>query len=446
MTLMRRIDGFQAARQALSREVPRPGDMPVSERLSQDLKDNFDTPDPAEAVAQIVTAVREQGDLILRELTQLLDGVTLTDIEVSPDAVKAAYAGVDAELLAAMKLAADRVRQFYTRQKALIWDAAIKSNSGQLVRVLERVGIYVPGGTAAYPSTVLMTAIPAQVAGVTEIVMVTPPQPGGGVPAATLVAADLAGVKRIFSIGGAQAIAALAYGTDSVPKVDKIVGPGNVFVMLAKKQVYGVVDIEGLAGPSEVLIVADESADPAACAADMLAQAEHDTLAQSVLVATSSAVADAVTAEIEKQITDLPRREIAAASLAARGIIATVADIKEALILANLYAPEHLVLLVADAEKYLPEIRHAGCVFTGGCASVAFGDYVAGPSHVLPTGGTARFSSPLNVGDFLKLVDVVDIDAVAARELGAAAVRLARAEGLEAHARAVEIRLRALES
>jgi len=445
MTLMRRIDGFEAGRQALSREVPKLGDIPISERLSQSLKDNFDTVSPADAVDQIVTAVREQGDLILRELTQLIDGVTLTDIEVSQDAVKAAYAEVDDELLAAMKLAADRIREFYTRQKALIWDAAIKSSSGQLVRVLERVGIYVPGGTAAYPSTVLMTAIPAQVAGVPEIVMVTPPQPGGGVPAATLVAADLAGVKRIFSVGGAQAIAALAYGTDSVPKVDKIVGPGNIFVMLAKKQVYGVVDIEGLAGPSEVLIVADESADPAACAADILAQAEHDALAQSVLVVTSGKVADAVVAEIEKQMADLPRREIATASLTARSLLVTVADIKEALTLANLYAPEHLILMLADSNQYLPEIRHAGCVFIGSHASVAFGDYVAGPSHVLPTGGTARFSSPLNVGDFMKLVDVVDVDAGAARELGAAAVRLARAEGLEAHARAVEIRLRSLE-
>jgi histidinol dehydrogenase len=445
MTPIRRIDGFQAARQALSREVPQLADIPVSERLSQSLKDNFDTPSPMEAVTQIVTAVREQGDLILRELTQLVDGVTLTDIEVSPDAVKAAYAEVDDELLAAMKLAAARVREFYTRQKALIWDAAIKSNSGQLVRVLERVGIYVPGGTAAYPSTVLMTAIPAQVAGVPEIVMVTPPKPGGGVPAATLVAADLAGVKRIFSIGGAQAIAALAYGTDSVPKVDKIVGPGNIFVMLAKKQVYGVVDIEGLAGPSEVLIVADETTDPAACAADILAQAEHDALAQSVLVATSGEVADAVAGEIARQIADLPRWETINASLTARGLMVTVANIKEALTLANLYAPEHLILMVADAAKHLPEVRHAGCVFIGDYVSVAFGDYVAGPSHVLPTGGTARFSSPLNVGDFMKLVDVVDVDAAAARELGAAAIRLARAEGLEAHARAVEIRLRSLE-
>jgi len=445
MVMMRRIDGFEAARQALSREVPAVTKFPVSDGLLQSLKDNFDTDSPEEAVTQIVTAVREQGDLILRELTQVIDGVTLTDIEVSPDVVKAAYAEVDAELLDAMRLAASRIREFYTRQKALIWDAAIKSDSGQMVRVLERVGVYVPGGTAAYPSTVLMTVIPAQVAGVPEVVMATPPQPGGGVPAATLVAADLAGVKRIFSVGGAQAIAALAYGTDTVPKVDKIVGPGNIFVMLAKKQVFGAVDIEGLAGPSEVLIVADESADPAACAADMLAQAEHDALAQSVLVATSKQVADAVAAEIEKQLTDLPRREIAAASLTTRGIVITVADIEEALTLANLYASEHLILLVADAAKYLPEIRHAGCVFTGRCASVAFGDYVAGPSHVLPTGGTARFSSPLNVGDFMKLVDVVDIDAAAARELGAAAVRLARAEGLEAHARAVEIRLRSLE-
>ena len=443
MTVMRRIGGFAAARQALTREVPQLTGFPVSDSLRQSLKNNFGTDDPEEAVAKIVRMVREQGDIMLRELTGVIDGVALDALEVSPEAIRAARAAIDPELLAALQMAASQIREFYTRQKALIWAAALGSNSGQMVRVLERVGIYVPGGTATYPSTVLMTAIPAAVAGVGEIVMMTPPQPDGGVPAATLVAADLAGVDRIFSIGGAQAIAALAYGTETVPRVDKIVGPGNIFVMLAKKQVYGVVDIEGLAGPSEVLIIADASAEPAAAAADVLAQAEHDLLAQAVVVTTSRDFAGAVEVEVTKQLADLPRREIAVASLAARGVIALVDTLDEALALANLYAPEHLVLLLTQPDDLLPKIRHAGCVFSGVLSSVAFGDYVAGPSHVLPTGGTARFASPLNVGDFYKLIDLVRIDDAAADKLGRAAAVLARAEGLEAHARALEIRLKA---
>ncbi len=304
-----------------------------------------------------------------------------------------------------------------------------------------RVGVYAPGGTASYPSTVLMTAIPARVAGVKEIILATPPRSGGNIPPATLVAADIAGVDRIFSIGGAQAIAALAYGTESVPRVDKICGPGNIFVALAKKMVFGNVDIDGIMGPSEVLIIADGYTRADYCAADLLAQAEHDTLAQVVLVSTSKKLVVEVQKELEKQIADLPRQQIARESLESRGIIAIVFCMDDAVELANLYAPEHLELLVKDAGSYLDRITNAGCIFIGENSPVPVGDYVAGPNHSLPTGGTARFSSPLNIMDFIKFIDLVKMRRAGLKKLGNAATIIARAEGLEAHARAIEKRL-----
>jgi histidinol dehydrogenase len=310
----------------------------------------------------------------------------------------------------------------------------------QLIRPLRRVGVYVPGGTAAYPSTVLMTAIPAKVAGVAEVIMVTPPGKDGTIPPAVLVAADIARVDRIFRVGGAQAIAALACGTGSVPAVDKICGPGNIFVMLAKKAVYGIVDIDGLQGPSEVLIIADEQADPAYCAADLLAQAEHDALAEVVMVTTSRRQAEAINREVAEQLPGLSRQSIARESLG-RGIIAVVAGLEEAIELSNLYAPEHLLLMVKDAAACIDKITNAGCIVTGRAATVALGDYVAGPSHALPTGGTARFSSPLNICDFLKFMSVINTEEVDIKLLGKAASVMARAEGLDAHARAVEKRL-----
>jgi histidinol dehydrogenase len=434
------IKGYQAASEALSRDIPVLA-YPVSEKLASRLQADFGTADPDAAVAAIISRVREGGDAALRELTQQIDGVALEGLEVPAAEIKAAVSNCEPELLAALKLAAAQIKDFYREQRRLIWDAALNTATGHITRPLNRVGLYVPGGTAAYPSTVLMTAIPAVVAGVREIVLVTPPRDGGKVPAATLAAADIAGVDRVFSIGGAQAIAALAYGTETVPRVDKICGPGNIFVMLAKKQVYGMVDIDGLMGPSEVMVIADETANPAYAAADLLAQAEHDTLAQVVLVTTSEAVATAVMGEVTAQMADLPRRDIAAECLEKRGIVAVVDSAEEAVRLANLYAAEHLIILTKNPELIAMRVENAGCIFLGDYASVAMGDYISGPSHVLPTGGTARFASPLNIGDFMKLTDLVRVDYDTLRKLGPAAALLARAEGLEGHARALDRRL-----
>jgi histidinol dehydrogenase len=288
---------------------------------------------------------------------------------------------------------------------------------------------------------VLMTAIPAKVAGVREVILATPPRNNGLIPPATLVAADIAGVDRIFSIGGAQAIAALAFGTASVPRVDKICGPGNIFVALAKKMVFGAVDIDGIMGPSEILVIADESTRPDLCAADLIAQAEHDALAQVVLVSTSEKLAREVEKELKAQLAALPRRQIVAESLENHSVIAIVENMKEAIELANLYAPEHLELLVEDAEYYVNQILNAGCIFIGENSTVPMGDYVAGPNHSLPTGGTARFGSPLSIMDFVKFIDVVKMNKTNIKTLGPSAITLARAEGLEAHARAIERRL-----
>jgi histidinol dehydrogenase len=400
----------------------------------------FDEREPA--VRQIIEDVRRRGDAALLEYTAKFDRAKLTSLEVSRAQIKKAYREVDARLLSALKLAAERIRAFHTTQKEAIWGGVAQPGLCQLIRPLERVGVYVPGGTASYPSTVLMTAVPARVAGVKEIILTTPPRANGTVPALTLVAADIAQVDRVFALGGAQAIAALAFGTESIPKVDKICGPGNIYVLLAKKLVYGVVGIDGLQGPSEVLIIADESANPAYCAADLLAQAEHDTLAAAILVTTSRRLADEVNQEIERQLASLPRKSIAVQSLR-KGIIAVVASMKEAIELANLYAPEHLCLMVNRPSAYINKISNAGCIVAGKKATVVLGDYVAGPSHVLPTSGTARFTSPLNVLDFVKLTNVITVDDATLRKLGPAAQALAVAEGLDAHARAVERRLKA---
>ena len=425
---MKIIEGFEPAKAALSRRTS-------AEFYESDLEPK---------VKQIVDEVRRRGDAALFDYTLKIDRVKLSSLEVSKKQIASAYQQVDEELVSALKLAAERIRSFHLEQKRSIWDSVAKPGSGQLIRPLERVGAYAPGGTACYPSTVLMTAIPARVAGVREVILVTPPKATGAVPAPTLVAADIAQVDRIFSVGGAQAIAALAFGTESIPKVDKICGPGNIFVVLAKKLVYGTVDIDGLPGPSEVLIIADETADPKYCAADLLAQAEHDPLASAILITTSRRLADGVDQEIEKQLKDLERQAIAAESLQNRGIIAVVADIDEAMELANLYAPEHLCLMVRGADAYVDRVSNAGCIVIGDNSTVVLGDYVFGPSHVLPTGATARFSSPLNILDFVKFISLVDVDKASLKQLGQAAATIARAEGLEAHARAVEKRLEGL--
>ena len=425
---MRIIEGFQSAKLALSRQAP--------EKEVPGLEDREQT------VRKIINEVRRRGDAALFDYTLKFDGVELISLEVDKEQVNRAYREVDAELVSTLKLAAGRIRSFHNAQKSAVRGGLSEPGLDQLIRPLQRVGIYVPGGTASYPSTVLMAAIPARVAGVKEVILVTPPGSNGTVPPLTLVAADIAQVDFIFSVGGAQAIAALAFGTESIPGVDKICGPGNIYVVLAKKMLYGAVGIDGLYGPSEVIIIADETANPEYCAADLLAQAEHDPLASAILITTSRRLANEVNREIERQLKDLPRQAIAAESLDSRGIIAVVASIEEAIELANLYAPEHLCLVVDRATSYVDLISNAGCIFVGENSTVVLGDYVAGPSHVLPTEGTARFSSPLNVSDFLKLTNLVTMDKAGLKELGKAASTIARAEGLEAHARAVEKRLK----
>ena len=436
------VEGFELAKSVLGRQ-PLAELYSVSPVVKQRLREIFGVEiEPEQAVRQIISDVRQKGDASLVDYTLKIDGVNLITLEVSREQVSSAYQEVSQELVSALTLAAERIRYFHNVQKDNVCNEFAEQGLGQLIRPLERVGIYVPGGTASYPSTVLMTAIPAKVAGVKELVLVTPPS-RGVVPPAILVAADMAGVDRVFGIGGAQAVAALAFGTESVPKVDKICGPGNIFVTLAKKLVYGVVDIDGLQGPSEVLIIADEAANPRYCALDLLAQAEHDPSASAILVTTSHRLANEVAKEVEQQLKELERQAIASESLENRGVIAVVSNLDEAMELANLYAPEHLCLMIDKADAYIDKVFNAGCVFVGENSTVVLGDYVAGPSHALPTGGTARFSSPLNIVDFIKFISLVTIDEANLGKLGQAASVIARAEGFEAHARAVEERLKA---
>ncbi len=360
---MKIIEGFTAAKIALARGVPSDSSQ-VSEGMRRRLREMFGVETPEEAVRQILDEVWRRGDVALFDYARKIDNMELASLEVSREKLKDAVKSVDPALVAALRLAAERVRAFHTAQKEAMLNGISLPGLGQLVRPLERVGVYVPGGTASYPSTVLMTAIPARVAGVKEIILVSPPRAGGAIPPLTLAAAEIAGVDRVFSVGGAQAIAALAYGTESVPRVDKICGPGNIFVMLAKKLAYGTVGIDGLQGPSEVLILAGETANPIYCAADLLAQAEHDNLAAVVLVTTSSRLAREVEKEVARQVEGAARKSIIAESLQ-NGIIAIVDSMDEAIELANLYAPEHLCLLVDNPDSYLDRLHNAGCIVAG---------------------------------------------------------------------------------
>ena len=445
MAKLKIIEGFERAKSALSRQATAEFPM-ISSVLKQKLVQMFGTGDPEQAVAQIINEVRDKGDKALVGYASKIDGVELTSLEATKEQIADAYQEVDKELVSALKLAAERIRSFHTVQKDNIWREFAGVRASQLIRPLERVGVYAPGGNACYPSTVLMTAIPARVAGVKEVILATPPGAKGVISPPTLVAADIAQVDRVFCVGGAQAIAALAFGTESIPMVDKICGPGNIFVVLAKKMVYGVVDIDGLNGPSEVLIIADETANPEYCAADLLAQAEHDPLASAILVTTSRRLADEVMAEVGQQLKGLPRQAIPVESLQNQGKIIVVTNIDEAIELANLYAPEHLCLMVDKAASYVDRVSNAGCIFVGGTSTAVLGDYVAGPSHVLPTGGTARFGSPLNITDFIKSINLVSIDKASLKKLGRAASIIARAEGFEAHARAVEKRFKRVDN
>lgn len=398
----------------------------------------------AQTVAQIIRDVRSRGDTALGEWTRQLDGVTLERFAIPRERLAAAAAALDPALLEALHLAAAELERFHLRQARNTWvDFSVEGALGQLIIPLERVGIYVPGGTAPLPSSLLHAAIPARVAGVTEIIACSPPQRATGEPAEiVMAAAHVAGVTQLFALGGAQAIAALAYGTDSVPRVDKIVGPGNQFVTLAKKAVFGTVGIESLAGPTETLLIADAQADPRYVAADMLAQAEH-VLASAILLTPSATLAEAVQAEAERQLAHLPESNARAAREAVeqRGGIVLVPDMETAFELANAYGPEHLCLLMDDPWDQVGRVRNAGGVFLGERSFEVLGDYVAGPSHIMPTEGTARYASPVNVDDFRKVISLVGLNAAALRRIGPAAARLAEAEGLLAHAAAVRARL-----
>ena len=397
--------------------------------------------DPAvqSTVRRILAAVRARGDAAVRKYTKQFDGITLEGFEVSKARFEEAMQSVPREQLDALRAAHGRIRAFHEKQLQQSWEYtdADGTRLGQRLTPLERVGLYVPGGKAAYPSSVLMNAVPARVAGVRELVMVSPnPNP------LVLAAAALAGVDRVLAIGGAQAVAALAYGTESVPRVDKIVGPGNVYVAEAKRQVFGQVGIDMLAGPSEILVIADGSVPADWVAMDLFSQAEHDEAAQAILLSPLPAFLDEVEKAINKLLPEMPRRKVIAASLKARGALIQVRDLDEACALANRIAPEHLELAVQEPEKILPRVSNAGAIFLGRWSSEAIGDYCAGPNHVLPTAGAARFSSPLGVYDFQKRSSVIGVSQAGAATLGRTAAVLANGEGLQAHARAAEMRFK----
>ncbi|MTI80144.1 MAG: histidinol dehydrogenase [Firmicutes bacterium] len=402
--------------------------------------------DISKNVAQIIDAVVKEGDQALIDLTEKFDKVQLTtaQLRVTEEEINQAYEEVDGQVLESLKLARDRIKKFHTRQRADSWFEPDDEGTvmGQMVRPLFRVGTYVPGGTASYPSSVLMNVVPAKVAGVEEVVMVTPPGKDGKINPYTLVAAREAGASEIYRVGGAQAIAALAHGTQTISPVDKITGPGNIFVTLAKQQVYGKVDIDMLAGPSEVLVIADSNANPTYAAADLLSQAEHDPLAASVLLTPDEKLAQQVQDELLTQLKELPRQDVAKRSLGDYGTIVITKDLNEAIDIANRFAPEHLELLVEDPFAWVGKVQNAGSIFMGPYAPEPVGDYLAGPNHVLPTGGTAKFYSGLNVDTFIKKSTVISFSKETLERLGDHVVRLAEVEGLEAHANAVRLRMR----
>jgi histidinol dehydrogenase len=455
-------DAGEAQRTVLRRQsmmtldhVPEPVRVGIHRVFGQELT-------PEEAVTRILADVRQRGDEALRDWTARIDGLTLNELEVAGETLAAAYASLPSDLTDALDLAADRIRAFHARQPIPSWTTTEMGGTlGQRVTPLQRVGVYVPGGTAPLPSSLLMAVIPARVAGVDEVVVCTPPnQQDGRVPDVILAAAHVAGVDRLFRLGGAQAIAALAYGTASVPRVDKIVGAGGLFTTLAKRQVYGQVGLDGLYGPTETVVVADDSANPAWVAADLLAQAEHDVLATAILLTPSRRLAEAVQAEVARQLSPPPligeglgegsppagggvplsRADVIAASLAGQGGIVLTPDLETAVRLADEFAPEHLCLSVREPAAWAERIRNAGGLFLGEHSFEVLGDYVAGPSHVMPTGGTARFDSPLNVLDFVKITNIIALDTEIAARISPVAARLARAESLTAHAAAAEQR------
>ncbi len=401
-----------------------------------------ETKDVSTVVAQIIARVQQQGDQALFQLIEEIDQVTLSSLTVSLEEVETAVQAVSPELLEVMEQAKENILAFHQKQVQQGF-VLTKENGvvmGQRVLPLAKVGVYVPGGTAAYPSTVLMDVLPAKIAGVKKIVMITPTDSQGKVPAAILAAASVAGVDEIYKVGGAHGVAALAYGTETIPKVDKIVGPGNIYVATAKKMVYGEVDIDMIAGPSDVLIIADASANPRWLAADLLAQAEHDILAQAILVTTEAALIEQVQVELDLQLKQLPRKDIAAAALESSGKLILVNDLTEALTIANQIAPEHLELAVADPFALLGQVENAGSVFLGHHTPEVLGDYFAGPNHTLPTEGTARFYSPLSVDDFIKKSSYLYYPEAAMKAAGPAVALFAETEDLIGHARSINVR------
>ena len=410
------------------------GEVPKEEIFARDNP----TENVSDAVAKIIAEVRAGGDKALLACTERFDGVKLSALSVTRAEIDEAYKTVEPEFLSILREAAENIRAFHKKQVRegfRLGNPADGKVTGQKITPIERVGLYVPGGTAAYPSTVLMDAIPAKIAGCKTVVMVTPPGKDGKVNPAILAAADVAGVDRIYKVGGAQAVAALAYGTESVPKVDKIVGPGSAYVSEAKRQVFGRVDIDMIAGPSEILVIADETCDPALAAADLLSQAEHDVLATAVLVTDSQALAEAVRGEVERQLCLLPREAIARQSVENNGKIIVTDDLLSAAEAANAIAPEHLEICVDDPALFLDRVKNAGSVFLGKYCPEALGDYLAGPNHTLPTAGAARFSSPLGVDDFVKKTQYTYFTPEALCAVSGDIALFARREGLEAHAR-----------
>jgi histidinol dehydrogenase len=460
---MLKIYSVPEARQTILKRIP-PDETAVPPVVLERIATTFGERISAEeAVRRILRDVRARGDAALYEWSAKLDGFPAdAPIRVPAEALSAALEALDPEVRAALETAAERIREFHRRQPLTSWFTNdLGGTLGQFVRPIQRVGLYVPGGTAPLPSSVLMSAIPAQVAGVKDIVVVTPPmrmQNTGGrmqnqnssfstlqsalVSPVILAACALCGISEVYALGGAQAIAALAYGTESVQPVDKIFGPGNLFVTLAKRQVFGAVGIDGLAGPTETVVIADDSANPAWVAADLLAQAEHDVLASAILLTPSRQLAEAVQVEVAHQMESLPRADILAQSLPGQSGIVITRDLEEAAALSNAYAPEHLCLSVADPWALSEKISNAGGIFMGEHSFEVLGDYIAGPSHVMPTGGSARFASPLNVWDFVHLVSLIALNPATTAQIAPLAARIARAESLEAHARSADCRTR----
>lgn len=444
----------QTAKQTILKRVP-PDEFPITQRTLDGIKKLFgESLSPEQAVTRILKDVRMNGDSALQKWTNILDSIDREPAPVSKELIQAALDSLAPKQRDALEKAATRIESFHRKQPLTSWFTnELGGTLGQIIRPIQRVGLYIPGGTAPLPSTVLMSAIPARVAGVKEIIVVTPPslQPsslakhprGTGVPVNPMIlaACSIAGVDKVYLLGGAQAIAALAYGTETIQSVDKIFGPGNLFVTLAKRQVYGVIGIDGLAGPTETVVIADEFANPAWVAADLLAQAEHDYLASAILLTPSQTLIEQVQVEVAKKIEQLSRADIIVGSLENRGGAVLTRDLDEAIQLANDYAPEHLALSVSDPWRWVEKVNNAGGVFVGEHSFEVLGDYLAGPSHVMPTGGSARFASPLNVWDFVKIVSLIALDENTAQSIGPIAAAIATSEGLDAHNNAALIRL-----